>query len=285
MARLAPAPENDSQLLHRLIESRLQLRFSVTAAQVAHRIEELAAAAGVPAPEYARQLVLPDLYLAMSCAAGDRDAWSECDAAHFAFIRAFARRFLPDAAAQDLADQVIADLWQRGKIGRYAGRSTLRTWLGAVVAHAAMNARKGRLPGLEPPGEDYREFARQGHLERLVTEDPERSQSERLLSGLVVKALAQLEPEEKLLLQLYYEQGLTLDEMERPLRTSKATLSRRLKRIRERLKSTIDRLAADLHDTSAAALREHLALGRVAFDLSSLLRGSANMEGKGSDGV
>ena len=50
------------------------------------------------------------------------------------------------------------------------------------------------------------------------------------------RALAELEPDQKLLLLLYYEQGLTLDEMVGVLGASKATLSRRLDRLRRSLR-------------------------------------------------
>lgn len=90
------------------------------------------------------RLSLDDLYLATACARGDDKAWKECAERYFGFIRDFARRYLPKVEAAELADQVIVDLWERGKMGRYEGRSSLKTWLGAVVAHAALNVVRPR---------------------------------------------------------------------------------------------------------------------------------------------
>jgi RNA polymerase sigma factor (sigma-70 family) len=227
-------------------------------------------------------VALEDLYLATACAAGDDDAWAECERLHFGFIRSFARRFLPDAAARDLADQVIADLWQRGKIGSYAGRSALRTWIGTVVTHTAINARKVAHPIIAlDPAEFHRNTLRQ-EAHSSASPDPEDTDATRILSDLVSRAVAALPAEEKLLLQLHYEEGLTLEQMEVAVHASKATLSRRLKRTREGLKRALDELATGTYGASAETIRHRLSLDRVELDLSRLL---APVKGGGRDGV
>lgn len=259
-----------------IIEARVDLRFDVTAAGLADHVAELAAVAGVRPVDHAVRIALSDLYLATACEANDNRAWVECEARYFGFIRSFARRFLPDAAARDLADQIIADLWQRRKIGRFAGRSTLKTWLGAVVAHAAINARTASAGVVALEAAGLRGY--DGRPPR--PNGPEDADTGRVLSDLVTRAVAGLRPDEKLLLQLYYEQGLTLDQMERAVHTSKATLSRRLKKIRENLKEAVDDLAGRSYGVSAASLRERLALDRLELDLSCLLTSPEAVEGK-----
>ena len=253
----------------------VDFRFSITAAEFRLRIEELAAAAGVAADDYAARASLDDLYLATACAAGDPAAWAECESKHFGFIRAFAQRFLPDAGARDLSDEIIADLWQRRKIERYAGRSTLRTWLGAVVAHAAMNVRRAAEPVV--PLSPATAATSPATTLRAPSED---ASSERVLAGLVVEALGTLAQDEKLLLHLYYEQGLTLDQMEIATRRSKATLSRRLTHIRAKLLEAVDELAGRM-GTSARTVRDGLRLERLEIDLSTLLRPVLSLEEKG----
>lgn len=267
-------PAAPADPVRRMIVDRVELRFSVTAETLAARVEELASAAGEPAARFVTRLTLDDLYLTTACAADDPGAWAECEEKHFAFIRMFARRFLPDADARDLADQVIADLWQRKKIGRYGGRSTLRTWLGAVVAHAAVNAR--RAAGPRPPDASS---ARTAAAPAAIA--PEAATAERQLADLVTRAIAALTAEEKLLLRLYYDQGLTLDQMEIATRLSKATLSRRLTALRQRLRCAIDERAGREFATSGAHAVEGLALNRVEFDLSALLRPNEPVEEEG----
>ena len=221
--------------------------------------------------EYIARLCLDDLYLAAACGQGDADAWRECRERYFTYIRDFARRFVHEQAAADVADQVIADLWQRERLAQYDGRSTLKTWLGAVVAHAAINAgkRESRMTPLDPGTMEARSPAIGG---------AEDEAAHRLFAGLVTRAVEELDPDAKVLLLLYYEQGLTLDEMVNVLGTSKATLSRRLDRLRRGLRAAIEASARQELRVDSAALREQFDFARLAFDLEAALGGSA-MEG------
>ena len=220
------------------------------------------------------RLALDDLYLAAACAEGDENAWRELEAKHFAFIRDFAARVLTRGSAEDVAAQVIADLWQRKKIAQFEGRSTLRTWLGTVVTRAALNAaaklgeesRRRELDISQDIGSPQR------GAEPAVTEDA------RLLARLIGRAIEELADEDKLLLYLYYEQGLTLEQIEPTLRTSKATLSRRLKRIREQVRVGLATLIrAETGEASLDTLRAGLSRAGLEFDLGAALGDSLRL--------
>ena len=260
-----------------LVEARVRVRFELAATAVAEALIDRIGRQ-VPPPrdpaEHVRRLELDDLYLASACALGDERAWGEFTRAYTPFAREFARRFLAAAAADDLVDQTIAGLWERRKLASYDGRSTLKTWLGVVVAHAALNAVKleRRTVSLES------RLGRRGRLEPEVLRPaepaaPEREQDEsaRLLAALVARAVAALPAEDRLLLLLYYEEGLTLEEVERVLRLSKASLSRRLRRAREQVRKTLEAEARAATGSSADALRHRIDLGRLEFDLSASL--------------
>jgi RNA polymerase sigma-70 factor (ECF subfamily) len=249
-----------------LVTPRVRVRFASDTAAFAERLLRLAGAAGCDTDDghlsNVRRLSLDDLYLATACSLGDERAWEELADRHRGFMRAFARRFLREPDATDLAD-----LWQRGKIARYEGRSTLRTWLGAVVAHAALNAGKARrraaaLGGAETPA--VRPAA-------PLPAEPAASEAGSLLARLAAEAIGGLPADEKLLLYLYYEQGLTLAQMAVALRASKAALSRRLSRTRSRLRREIESLARRSAGASADALRAGIDLGRLEWSLSDLL--------------
>lgn len=246
------------------MRGQVRFRFALGAPEFAERVREL----GLDAA----RLCLDDLYLATACAAGDESAWREFSARYFEFMRGFARRFLPAAAARDLADEVIAELWSRGRLRQYQGRSTLRTWLGAVVAHAALNSRKA-LDRMAPPGgRQARSIDETGAaLESLSSADEEAAG---LLRDFLSEAVRSLVPEERLLLKLYYEQEMTLDEMSATLSASSAAISRRLKRTREGLRDAIETLSRGRTGESADTLRAGLDLSRIELDLGRLFGGA-----------
>jgi RNA polymerase sigma-70 factor (ECF subfamily) len=202
-----------------------------------------------------------ELELARACARGDDAAWEELGRRYFDFIRGLAARYLPGPSGLDVADQGIADLWQRRKIGRFEGRSSLRTWLGAVVIHAALNARKTerRLVELDPEA--------LATTARAVAPATERSR----LSDILGEAIARLGTEERLLVRLHYEQGLTLEAMEPVFRLSKAALSRRLKNTRESVRRSMEELCRERHRASLDDIRRGVDFADWDFDLDALL--------------
>ena len=208
-----------------------------------------------------------DLELAGRCVRGDERAWRELSDAHFDFMREFARRFLPAPAAREVADEVIADLWTRGKLQQYEGRSSLRTWLAAVVAHAALNSRQalGRWVPLEHALPEESDAAKSERMQ------PENEQAAALLKGMLSEAIGALPAEDRLLLRLYYEQELTLDAIGAALGLSAAAISRRLKHLRERLHVAMDAHSRREAGEPVDALRVGVDLARLDLDLGKLL--------------
>ncbi len=254
-----------------LIAAHVRVRFSLAAADFAQRLLEIVGAvspdADRPARESLARLSLDDLYLTTACTRGDQSAWDELGRAHFDFMRQFARRFLPATAATDVVDEVIGDLWIRGRLRQFEGRSTLRTWLGTVVAHAALNSRKtaGRHVPLDDGSLHVLQEQSSGHA-------PPLDDSSRLLRELLLQAFVRLSAGDKLLLQLYYEQELTLDQIAMALRLSSAAVSRRLKRAREDVRASLEELARQRAGLSAEELRKGLSLELIELDLSKVLQ-------------
>src|SRR6267143_2122846 len=101
--------------------------------------------------EYLSALHLQDLALACACAEGRPDAWDHFVAAFRGYMRSAASAILrcpPDSpAACELADSLFADLYGLGEganrrsLFRYFhGRSSLKTWLRAVLAQRHIDA-------------------------------------------------------------------------------------------------------------------------------------------------
>ncbi|HTO88203.1 MAG TPA: sigma-70 family RNA polymerase sigma factor [Thermoanaerobaculia bacterium] len=249
-----------SEILDRASTS-VRFRFALDRNAFALRVAEVLSNYAPAIADRARllaSLALDDLYLATACANGEEKAWQEVESAHFPFIRDFALRCARrDPPAGDVAETVIAELWERGKIRQFAGRSSLRTWLGAVVAHTAVNAlkRSERTVSLEGEEQATPVGASPGPADEVLA---------RALSEAAARAIGTLDSSDKLLLLFYYEQEMTLEQMERVLGKSKATLSRRLERVRGRLRSWIERHAG-------RSRADDIDLGRVTLDLARAL--------------
>jgi len=260
-----------------LIAAKVRLRFALDATRFAHRLSEVAERAfsrpGKGIADQIRGLSLDDLYLATACSHGDERAWAELVGRYLGFMRAFARRFHPEPEATDLADHVVANLWQRNKIACYEGRSTLQTWLGAVVAHAALNAARARRPRAPLDRAE-----RLGARPAPSAAEPATQEARSLLARLVAQAMGSLPPADRLLLYLYYEQDLTLNQMAVALHASKATLSRRLGHVRDLLRAAIESLARRSAGASADDLRAGIDLGCLELDLTNLLGETARNE-------
>lgn len=272
---MAVPPDRDSVL--EAIRQQVALRFRLAESDFADCVLALylapRRATDLPPPS---ALTLDDLYLATVCAQGDDDAWRELEATHFPFIYDFARRMLPGSASDDLASQVIADLWQRRKIAQYEGRSTLRTWLGAVVTRAALNVRSARASR----GENHERHASRPAVSAASGAADAAGEDGRLLARLLVTALERV-GDDRLLLLLYYEQGLTLEQIEPVLQVSKATLSRRLKRARARIFADVCELARVESATSIEHLRAVVDRAAFEFDLAEALRAGRQVQENG----
>lgn len=247
-----------------IIAERVRVRFALEMDAFVAQVAGLSSQ-GAGLDSIAR-LHLDDLYLAAACASGDERAWTEFVETYRNFVRRFAGRVLQEPHASDVADEVIADLWQRRRISLYEGRSSLRTWLGTVVSNAAINASEAAKV------RDRREDAAQIRAVSDPEREADKSDRSSKIARLLADAVAQQPFEDQLLILLYYEQGLTLDEIGPVVGLSKAALSRRLKRIRETLVEITDGLARERLGTTARSLAAGLDLSRLDLDLRAACR-------------
>lgn len=212
---------------------------------------------------FVRHLRLDDLYLAQACAGGEEAAWEEFHRTYFDFIKEFARHSAAGAAeAEDLAQQMLTDLWQRGKIGRYEGMSSLRTWLGTLIARASINAIRCRRSMLSIESDVQEDV-----YQRPAVGLDDDASSRRLVVETVKQVVECLPSKDKLLLLLYYEQGLTLREMTATYRLTEATLSRQLKGLRQRIRDQLESELEGRRGLSMATAQDLLANLPADLDL------------------
>jgi len=87
------------------------------------------------------------------------------------------------------------------------------------------------------------------------------------LAEILHDAIGSLPVSLKVLVLMYYEQGLTLDEVSAVVGSSKSNLSRRLQKARDQILAQADRLARERLGTSLGSLRSGVDLSQLELDL------------------
>jgi len=197
-----------------------------------------------------------DLELARLCAEGDERAWER-------FVREY-RPILYRAAdaldrtqgAREIADSLYAELYgiktadgERQSLFRYyQGRSSLATWLRAVLAQRYVDRVRVERKTEALPDED--------RADNSVEPDPERTRYVVLVRQALGRAVGALTPRDRLRLGCYYAQELKLAETGRILKESEATVSRQLARTRRALREKVERRLREDHRLSDAQIAE-----------------------------
>jgi RNA polymerase sigma factor (sigma-70 family) len=206
--------------------------------------------------EYFATLHVADLALAGACAEGSEAAWNNFVGEYRGYLRSAAaailRRPATDPAAIELADSLFADLYglSGGKAGgrslfRYFhGRSSLKTWLRAVLAQRNIDSiRAGKkFDSLDDAGDDG-EKRRVPEISTIeVPTDPHRELYLQKFREALGLSLASLEPRDRSRLRLYYVEDRTLADIGRELGEHESSVSRNLERIRKELRVTVEGL-------------------------------------------
>jgi RNA polymerase sigma-70 factor (ECF subfamily) len=194
---------------------------------------------------YLTGLHLDDLALACACASGTEEAWEHFIREHRPLLYRAADALDPSGGGRELADSLYADLFGLGSRGgerqslfRYFhGRSSLATWLRAVLAQRHVDRlrsqrRVDRLPDEDSP-------AALAAPPRSL--EPERERYLTVMRVALDRAISRLPARDRLRLGCYYAQELTLAETGRMLGEHEATVSRQLARTRRAIRAEVER--------------------------------------------
>jgi RNA polymerase sigma-70 factor len=239
-ARWKLSPEQFAAALGRSAKKALMLSGAVTTQKL---------------QEYLGALHLEDLALAVACAEGGEDAWEHFFATYRAYLRAAAAAILrcpaSSAEACDLADSLFSELYglaggkgaERSLFRYFHGRSSLKTWLRAVLAQRHIDSiRAGRR--FEELAEDETADGglRTQHHPPVQPPDPHRERYVAFFSRALQTALDHLDPQERDRLRLYYAEEKTLAEIGRLLGEHESSVSRHLDRVRRDLRQAVEGL-------------------------------------------
>jgi RNA polymerase sigma factor (sigma-70 family) len=209
--------------------------------------------------DYLSTLHLEDLALASACAEGRAPAWEHFVATYQPYLRTAAAAILRCPAtspnARELADSLLADLYglaegkraDRSLFRYFHGRSSLKTWLRAVLAQRHVDAFRAGAR-LTPLSEDQNgavavQNRNSGDGVRPPSiPDPHRERYLVLFSRTIELALGLLDPLDRRRLRLYYSEQQTLAEIGRELAEHESSVSRNLERIRRQLRHDVEDL-------------------------------------------
>ncbi len=236
-------------------------------------------AGAAPIDKFIDGLHADDLCLVIACEYGDQEAWADLFESYGATVRSAARTASSnEAMADDLAQSIWADLHglkmradgkPAGKLAYYSGAGSLGGWLRAVVGQLAIDQhrRQSRLVQTEEDS-DLERLAHivdgengPGHFHSSPS--PEELLASNLASADVEKglgqALAELGDEDRLLMKLYYFDGLRLREAGAVLGVHEATASRRLTRIHGHVRERVESILMKEHGWTRSEATRSLA--------------------------
>jgi RNA polymerase sigma-70 factor (ECF subfamily) len=245
-----------------------------------------------------------DLCLVIACERGDQIAWSDLFEGYGATVRSAARSASSnEAMADDVAQSIWADLHglkmredgqPAGKLAYYSGAGSLGGWLRAVVGQLAIDQhrRQSRLVQTEEDTD----------LERLAhdasgesdgptfhsAQGPEELLAREMASADVEKALGrslgELDDEDRLLMKLYYFDGLRLREAGAVLGVHEATASRRLTRIHGQVRERVESILMKEHGWTKTEATRSLAevAAHLQTEVEPMLAGKGGQTLQGS---
>lgn len=246
--------------------------------------------------QYLRGLHLEDLALATACLENREAAWEHFVSAYRGYLRSAASAVLRCSSAApeacDLADSLFAELYgltdgpgrERSLFRYFHGRSSLKTWLRAILAQRHIDAiRAGRR--FESLDDEESKSAAPKNVPSVASPpaDPHRERYVARFVRALHEAIISLDSRDEQRIRLYYAQQQTLAEIGRQLGEHESSVSRNLDRIRLALRRAVEEnlrngcpavngFAADpgLSDAQISLCFEY-ASADVPFDLEKIL--------------
>jgi RNA polymerase sigma-70 factor, ECF subfamily len=205
--------------------------------------------------DYIPSLHLHDLALACACTQGSESAWEEFFAGYRGYLRAASAGIVrcnpSDPSAVELADSLFTDLYGlsgqnapgRSLFRYFHGRSSLKTWLRAVLAQRHIDRIRvsRRFDSLDEPATGQAPRVSEPATVQPPA-DPRRGQYLERFREALGDALASLDARDRSRLQLYYAEDRTLAEIGRVIGEHESSVSRNLERVRKELRATVEGL-------------------------------------------
>jgi len=211
------------------------------------------------ATDFIRTLHTNDLYLALACAQKAEKAWDRFNTLYRKYINDLANFATMTSRAPDLADSVMADLFLpdhsgQSRIASYQGRSSLATWLRAIICHRATNERE-RLCNNTEDLDTIQEIADDSALLKMDAL-LRSSRYGRVIRESLRCSCQSLSERERLILLLRYDDGLQLGQIGRLLGVHQSTITRQIEGACKKLREAVVSNLLTEHKLDLAAIDE-----------------------------
>jgi RNA polymerase sigma-70 factor len=201
--------------------------------------------------KYLDELHAEDLVLACACKAGSARAWEHFVTEYRGMLQGAARALVhDDLRARELADSLYAELYgleerdgvRPSLLAYFHGRSSLRTWLKTVIAQRFVDTYRAGQRAAAISDAAAREQLSSGAPQHADPPEPNRSRHVEALGEAITIAIAELKPRDRMRLNFYYLEELTLKEIGRIMNEYESSVSRRLLRTRTQLRRRIEQV-------------------------------------------
>ncbi len=231
-----------------------------------------------------------ELCLAIACEKGDESAWRAFDSEYRHTMQGAARSLTKDEAeAEDLIQFVFGELYgvrldgdrRLSKLAHYSGRGSLGGWLRAVVYQAFID-RKRQTSRFEQV-EEITEFDRlaneaaahvNGRLSVPIAQ-PDDLEDARLLRATeeaMTQAFTEIDSRDRLLLNYYYFDDLTLREIGSMMGVHEATISRWLAKAQREVRRKTEEILQRSYGLRRTEVAECLQIAaRAELDVRRLI--------------
>jgi len=202
-----------------------------------------------------------DLDLARRCAAGEDEAWERFILEFRPILYRAADALDASGNAREIADSLFGELYGArtrstgaSLLLSYGGRSSLATWLRAVLTQRFVDRLRQQRRRPQVPVETLERDNKAAPFEssrdaRFASSndglDLDRTRDVQLMQQTLARVVGALPARDQLRLACYYRQGLTLAETGRVLKEHEATVSRQLARTRREIRTRVERSLRD----------------------------------------
>ena len=211
-----------------------------------------------------------DLALATACRNGIAAAWETFIENYRPMLYRAARAVCGDeSAAREIADSLWAELYgteirdgeRRSLLDFFHGRSSLATWMRAIVAQRHVDRIRAtcRLECFDPE-HDPRDGA--AHRDAADPLEPEHRRLMEIFAMVLAAVIGAIAPRDRARLGYYYREGLTVRQIGRIIGEHESTVSRKLEQTRREIRNVVEKTLRLQHSMSADQIRfcyEHAA--------------------------